>query len=84
MLLPLAATAAPPDTVSLIVKTRSGLSADQEAAVVSRNGGNKKGSIPKLRLHIITVPTNAADAVRRHYESDPDVQSVEEDKKRTC
>src|SRR4051812_2118067 len=77
LLLPIAASAAPPGAVSIIVKLKSGLTSDQEAAVVSRNGGTKSKGIPKLRLHVITVPQQAADAIRARYKNDPDVQSVE-------
>src|SRR5438552_3809081 len=66
-LLPLGAWGAPRETATIIVKMRSGLTADQEAAVVARGGGTKKKGIPQLRLHVITVPQAAADAIRSRY-----------------
>ena len=61
---------------------KSGLTPEQESAAVSRNGGTKSKGVPKLRLHVITVPQQAADAIRARYATDPDVQSVEDDKPR--
>src|SRR5205809_33390 len=48
-------------TSSLIVKVVAGLTADEQAAVVARNGGTLTSSIPALRLLIISVATENVD-----------------------
>src|SRR5690349_15290866 len=62
---------------SLIVKVVSGLSANQQAQVVARNGGTVTSSIAPLRLLVISVPTADLSAVLASYQADPQVQSVE-------
>ncbi len=65
------------ETASLIVKMVGGLTADQQAAVVARDGGTEISSIPALRLHVVEFPAADLDAIFSNYQSDPQVQSVE-------
>ena len=83
-LLPSGATAQtpPPETSSLLVKLVSGLSVEEQAAVVARNGGTETGAIAALRLHVVAVPTVDLAVVLASYEADPQVQHVEENKVR--
>src|SRR5215471_3318165 len=64
-------------TSSLIVKLVNGLSPAEQAAVIARNGGIERSSIPALRLHTVDVPTAQLEAIRHNYESDPQVVRVE-------
>jgi hypothetical protein len=64
-------------TSSLIVKLAAGLSADEQAAVVARNGGVEIASVPALRLHTIQVDTDQLDAIAANYRADPQVLRVE-------
>jgi subtilase family protein/Big-like domain-containing protein/fervidolysin-like protein len=77
-----AAQTAPPDTSSILVKLIAGLTTDDQAAVIARNGGTETSAIAALRLHVIQVPTaELADTMAR-YTADPQVQHVEENKVR--
>lgn len=72
----------PPETSSLLVKLVPGLTVDEQAAVVARNGGTETGAIQALRLHVVEVLTvELADTIAR-YEADPQVQHVEENRVR--
>ena len=51
------ASSGAPAKSSLIVKMAPGLSANEHAAVIAKNGGAKASSIPALGLHVIEVPT---------------------------
>src|SRR6266496_1286838 len=59
------------DIGSLVVKLADGLSPDQQAAVIARDGGTETSSIPALRLHVITVATADLPVVLQNYQSDP-------------
>lgn len=72
----------PAVTATFTVKLVAGLTADEQAAVVIRNGGTEKVSIPALRLHVITVPVNQLQISLKDYAADPQVESVESDKVR--
>jgi hypothetical protein len=72
----------PPPTTSLIVKLVDGLTPDQQAAVILRDGGVETSSIPALRLHIVAVPTDQVQAILPVYQADPQVTSVEIDQTR--
>ena len=65
------------DTITLIVKLVQGLTAEQQAAVIARDGGTEQSTIPALRLHVIKVPTADLSLVLKDYQSDPQVESVE-------
>ena len=67
----------PPATSSLIVKLASGLSADEQAAVIGRNGGVEVSAIPALRLHVIEAPTDQLDQILANYRADPQVVRAE-------
>jgi hypothetical protein len=82
VLIPLVASAQTSTTSSLIVKLIPGLTADQQAAVIARNGGTETSSIPALRLHVIAVPTADLETVRASYAADSQVVSVEDNKSR--
>jgi subtilisin family serine protease len=69
-------------TSSLIVKLVAGLSTEQQAQVIARNGGVETSSVPPLRLHVVEVlASELADTLAR-YQADPDVVSAEENKRR--
>ncbi len=83
VLLPGSAVAqSPPPTSSLIVKLVPGLSPEQQAAVITRNGGTETSVIPALRLHVVEVLTSELPSVLANYEADIQVISVEENKTR--
>ena len=67
---------------SLIIKLVDGLSAEEQAAVIARNGGVEVSSIPALRLHIVELPQDKLSEMLIKYKSDPQVQRAEENKKR--
>lgn len=69
-------------TSSLIVKLVAGLSQEDQAAVITTNGGVETSSIPALRLHVIEVPTSDLSTIIQNYQVDPRVVSVEENKER--
>src|SRR5438094_3707158 len=54
-----------PDKVTLIVKMAKGLTLAQAQAVVRGHGATLKASIPKLDLHVVEVPAQAADAITK-------------------
>src|SRR3990172_72543 len=64
-------------TVSLIVKVISGLTAEEQAAVITRCGGVEKSSIPALRLHVVGFPESDLITILSNYQSDPQVERVE-------
>ena len=72
----------PSATTSLIVKMVSGLTPQEQSAVISSNGGTEVSSIPALRLHVIEVPTSDLSTIIQNYQNDPKVVSVEENKER--
>ena len=83
-LLPSGATAQtpPPEASSLLVKLVSGLSANEQAAVIARNGGTETSAIPALRLHVVQVLIVELANTLARYEADPQVQHVEENRVR--
>ena len=68
----------PPTNASLIVKMVSGLSTEEQAAVIVTNGGTEISSIPALRSHVVGVPTSDLSTIIQNYQNDPRVVSVEE------
>lgn len=77
----LAQDSAPP-TSSLLVKLVSGLTTEQQADVIARNGGTEVSSIPALRLHVIEVATDQLADTLARYQADPQVVRAEENKTR--
>lgn len=65
------------DVTNLSVKLVNGLSAAEQAAVIARNGGTEKKSIPALRLHVVAVPNQSLPLILQDYQNDPQVESVE-------
>jgi hypothetical protein len=82
--LPLAASAQtpPPELSSLLVKLVAGLSSDEQAAVIARNGGVEVSSIPALRLHVVEVLTADLATVLANYQGDFRIAHVGENKVR--
>ena len=66
-----------PPAASLIVKMVQGLSAEEQLAVIERNGGVPKPSIPQLNMHVVEVPEADVEVVMERYKNDPAVASVE-------
>src|SRR5437879_13488079 len=58
----LSAAQSPSPTSSLLVKLVDGLSAQEQADVIARDGGIERSVIPVLRLHVIEVPPSDLDA----------------------
>jgi subtilisin family serine protease len=79
---PLAGTAQETTVSSLLVKLVPGLSPEQQADVIARNGGVETSSIPALRLHVVAVPTDSVATVMANYQADAQVQHVELNTKR--
>src|SRR4029453_1341287 len=82
LLLAFTASAQTSTTSSLLVKLVAGLTVEQEANVIARNGGIALSSIPALRLDVIAVPGGDVAAVTAAYQADPQVQHVEPNKTR--
>src|SRR5439155_3735 len=78
----LSAAQSPSSTSSLLVKLVDGLSAQEQADVIARDGGIERSVIPVLRLHVIDVPASDLATVRANYQADPQVVSVEENQTR--
>src|SRR5262249_37117853 len=68
-----------PEKVRLIIKTAKGLTQAQAEAVVKGHGATPKASVPKLDLHIIEVPEQAADAITKAMKGDAQILRVESD-----
>jgi hypothetical protein len=66
-----------PPTTTLIVKMANGLAQSQRQAAIERHGGTLKASISKLDLHIIEVPTVAADAITKNLKKDSAFARIE-------
>jgi len=66
-----------PAPSSLIVKLVSGLTIDQQTAVIVRNGGVETSTVPALRLHIIEVGVDQLDEALARYQADSQVARVE-------
>src|SRR5207247_3917445 len=64
-------------SASFIVKLAGALSADEQQAVIARNGGVEISSVPALRLHNIEAASDTLNATVQRYQSDPQVGSVE-------
>jgi hypothetical protein len=71
-----------PSTSSLIVKMVAGLSPEEQAALITANGGIETSSILALRLHVIEVPTDQLSTIIQNYQNDTRVVRVEENKER--
>src|SRR5256886_10672687 len=72
----------PSPTSSLLVKLVDGLSVQEQADVIARNGGLEISSIPALRLHVIQVAPADLPQVVANYQADPQVVNAEENKTR--
>src|SRR3989449_8357540 len=79
---PLASVAQTSLSSSLLVKLIGGLTLDQQAQVIARNGGIEISSIPALRLHVIQVVPADLPQVLANYQADPQVVNSEENKTR--
>ena len=71
-------------TVTLLVKTKSGLAATAQADVVASHGGTEVDAVSALRLHIVTVPAADAMTALAAYEADPNVAEVSLDSTRAA
>src|SRR5881397_862077 len=78
----LSAAQTPSPTSSLLVKLVDGLSVQEQADVIARNGGVEISSIPALRLHVIQVAPADLPQVVANYQADPQVVNAEENKTR--
>jgi len=71
-----------PATASLIVKMVSGLTPQEQSAVISANGGTETSSTPVLRLHVVEVQADQVSTIMQNYQLDPRVENVEMNKTR--
>src|SRR5439155_15557679 len=71
-------------SASFIVKLANGLSADEQQAVIARNGGTETASVAALRLHTIETSGDTLDQTIKNYQSDPLTSSVEREKIRSA
>src|SRR5437667_3536105 len=78
----LSAAQTPSPTSSLLVKLVDGLSVQEQADVIARNGGVEISSIPALRLHVVQVAPADLPQVLANYQADPQVVNAEENKTR--
>jgi subtilisin family serine protease len=62
--------AQPAPNVKILVKTSRGLTEAQGQAALRGHGAAVKKSIPKLDLHVIEVPAQAADAMTKALKAD--------------
>src|ERR1700693_4772741 len=67
---------------SLVVKMAAGLTSEENATVIAKNGGTVLSSIPALRLYVIEVSEVDLPGILLNYQSDPQVISAEENKTR--
>ena len=67
----------PPAPSSLIVKLVPGLTLDQQAAVIARNGGVETSTVPALRLHVVEVGADLLQEALAKYQVDAQVARVE-------
>src|SRR5207244_1943367 len=58
-------------SASFIVKLANGLSADEQQAVIARDGGTETASVAALRLHTIETSGDTLDQIINNYQSDP-------------
>ena len=71
-------------TVTLLVKTKSGLSASDQSSTIASHGGNEVDSVSALHLHMVEVPAPDALTALAAYEGDANVASVSLDNTRTA
>ena len=71
-----------PPLPTLLVKLVAGLSTDQQAAVIARNGGVEVSAIAALNLHVIQVTEVQFATVLASYQADPQVVRAEVNKTR--
>ena len=57
-------------SASFIVKLANGLSADEQQAVIARNGGTETASVAALRLHTIETSGDTLDQIIKNYQSE--------------
>jgi hypothetical protein len=69
----------PPAASSLIIKLAPGLSAAEQTAVITRNGGTEVSSVPALRLHVVQVGADQLASVLASYNADAQVVRAEVD-----
>ena len=65
------------ETVNLSVKLAAGLTAADQAAVITKSGGVEKSVIAPLRIHVVSVPAANLALILSDYRKDPLVESVE-------
>jgi hypothetical protein len=69
-------------SISVMVKLVDGLTAEEQTAVIARNGGVRKSSIPLLRLHIVELPASELTEIMSQFEADNQVENIELNNKR--
>jgi hypothetical protein len=62
---------------SLIVKLVKGLTEDEHAAIIARNGGVEKLDIPALQVHVVECPAKDLSEIIANYLTDAQVAGVE-------
>jgi subtilisin family serine protease len=69
-------------TTSILVTLVSGLTPQEQADVISRNGGVESSQIAPLHLHVVEVPEDQVGASLNAFASDPQVERAERDRTR--
>src|SRR5215212_9103446 len=59
-----------PANPSLLVKMVAGLTAEQQAEVIARNGGTELKRVAALRLHVVEVLDEQLDGIYQNYLAD--------------
>jgi subtilisin family serine protease len=70
-------------TVTLLVTTKSGLSASAQTTTIATHGGSEVDAIPALHLHMVEVPAADALTALAAYQGDANVTAVSLDNTRT-
>ena len=69
-------------TVTLLVKTKSGLSASEQADAITSHGGTDVDAVDALHLHVVAVPAADAMSALAAYQADANVAAVSVDNTR--
>src|SRR4051794_6837376 len=71
-------------TTTILVRTAAGVSAADATAAITGHGGTETDSIDALHLHVVDVPTAAADSIMNDLRADSRVASVSLDRERAA
>ena len=82
---PTATTSVPSvEPVPYLVTFAAGVTADQQATILTDAGATEVGTIPQLRMHTVTLPADSAPAVADALRAQTSVSNVNLDRTRTA